>query len=107
MASSTASPPAATDPFDMGIHTPANLNRGARAALLQNSPATVNGTIGVLPTPGWLRHHPHHLSPPPRLQPRKELRALTHRRSLNNNQSLSSSQPMISRENTRKNTTPS
>ncbi|RKK47600.1 hypothetical protein BFJ69_g18169 [Fusarium oxysporum] len=58
MASSTASPPAATDPFDMGIHTPANLNRGARAALLQNSPATVNGTIGVLPTPGRMAQTP-------------------------------------------------
>ncbi|TXB98066.1 hypothetical protein FocTR4_00017206 [Fusarium oxysporum f. sp. cubense] len=58
MASFTASPPAATDPFDMGIHTPANLNRGARAALLQNSPATVNGTIGVLPVPGRMAQTP-------------------------------------------------
>ncbi|KAF4438619.1 hypothetical protein F53441_12763, partial [Fusarium austroafricanum] len=45
MASSTTNPPAAPDPFDLGIHTPANLNRGARAALLQNSPAAVNSTI--------------------------------------------------------------
>ncbi|KNB19358.1 hypothetical protein FOXG_22537 [Fusarium oxysporum f. sp. lycopersici 4287] len=58
MASSTASPPAAPDPFDMGIHTPANLNRGTRAALLQNSPATVNGTIGVLPVPRWMAQTP-------------------------------------------------
>ncbi|CAF3635130.1 unnamed protein product [Fusarium graminearum] len=36
-------------PFNLGIHTPANLNRGARAALLQNSPAAINGTIGVSP----------------------------------------------------------
>ncbi|KAM5529030.1 hypothetical protein FOXYSP1_16874 [Fusarium oxysporum f. sp. phaseoli] len=42
MASSMTNPPAAPDPFDLGIHTPANLNRGARAALLQNSPAAVN-----------------------------------------------------------------
>ncbi|KAF4448358.1 hypothetical protein F53441_8233 [Fusarium austroafricanum] len=41
MASSTTNPPAAPDPFDLGIHTPANLNRGARAALLQNSPAAL------------------------------------------------------------------
>ncbi|RBA11869.1 hypothetical protein FPRO05_14148 [Fusarium proliferatum] len=46
----------------MGIHTPANLNRGARAALLQNSPATVNGTIGVLPVPGRMAQTPS--SPP-------------------------------------------
>ncbi|KAH8654724.1 hypothetical protein BGZ61DRAFT_571523 [Ilyonectria robusta] len=49
MASSTTSPPAAPDPCDLGIHTPANLNRGARAALLQNSPAVVNGPIGSSP----------------------------------------------------------
>jgi hypothetical protein len=47
MASSTTIPAAATDHFDLGIHTRVNLNRGARAALLQNSPAAVNGTIGV------------------------------------------------------------
>jgi hypothetical protein len=51
MASSTTIPPAAPDPFGLGIHTPANLNRGARAALLQNSPVAVNGTIRVSPGP--------------------------------------------------------
>jgi hypothetical protein len=49
IASSTTNPPAAPDPFDLGIHTPANLNRGARAALLQNSPAALNGPVGVSP----------------------------------------------------------
>ncbi|KAM5527196.1 hypothetical protein FOXYSP1_20465 [Fusarium oxysporum f. sp. phaseoli] len=75
MASSTTNPPAAPDPFDLGIHTPANLNRGARAALLQNSPAAVNGTIGVSPaglkaTPlnplaaqvEWVDHNPLNIS---------------------------------------------
>lgn len=58
MASSTTNPPAAPDPFDLGIHTPANLNRGARAALLQNSPAIVNGPIGVSPDPGRMAQTP-------------------------------------------------
>ncbi|KNB17806.1 hypothetical protein FOXG_16009 [Fusarium oxysporum f. sp. lycopersici 4287] len=58
MASSTTNPPAAPDPFDWGIHTPANLNRGARAALLQNSPAAVNGTIGVSPGPRRMAQTP-------------------------------------------------
>ncbi|KAH7118196.1 hypothetical protein B0J13DRAFT_569727 [Dactylonectria estremocensis] len=49
MASATIRPPAVPDPFDLGIHTPANLNRGARTALLQNSPAVVNGPVGVPP----------------------------------------------------------
>ncbi|TVY73798.1 putative RNA-directed DNA polymerase from transposon BS [Fusarium oxysporum f. sp. cubense] len=49
MASSMTSPPAVSDRFDLGIHTPANLNREARAALLQNSPAIVNGPVGVSP----------------------------------------------------------
>ncbi|RKK47489.1 hypothetical protein BFJ69_g18175, partial [Fusarium oxysporum] len=62
MASSTTIPPAAPDRFDLGIHTPANLNRGARAALLQNSPAAVNGTIGVSPGPGRMAQTPS--SPP-------------------------------------------
>ncbi|KAL6405612.1 hypothetical protein AUP68_11373 [Ilyonectria robusta] len=47
MASATSCPPVVPDPFDLGIHTPANLNRGARTTLLQNSPAVVNGPIGV------------------------------------------------------------
>ncbi|RKK65356.1 hypothetical protein BFJ69_g16359 [Fusarium oxysporum] len=58
MASSTTNPPAAPDPFDLGIHTPANLNRGAHAALLQNSPAAVNGTIGVSPGPRRIAQTP-------------------------------------------------
>jgi hypothetical protein len=58
MASSTTNPPAAPDPFDLGIHTPANLNRGARATLLQNSPAAVNGTIGVSPGPRRMAQTP-------------------------------------------------
>ncbi|KAJ4176232.1 hypothetical protein NW755_014528 [Fusarium falciforme] len=58
MASSTTNPPAAPDPFDLGIHTPANLNRGARAALLQNSPAIVNGPIGVSPDPRRMAQTP-------------------------------------------------
>ncbi|KAH7109576.1 hypothetical protein B0J13DRAFT_578852, partial [Dactylonectria estremocensis] len=49
MASATSYPPVIPDPFDLGIHTPANLNRGARTALLQNSPAVLNGPAGVPP----------------------------------------------------------
>ncbi|KAH7465248.1 hypothetical protein FOMA001_g17198 [Fusarium oxysporum f. sp. matthiolae] len=58
MASSSTIPPAALDPFDLGIHTPINLNRGARAALLQNSPVVVNGTIGASPAPGRMAQTP-------------------------------------------------
>ncbi|KAG7406816.1 hypothetical protein Forpi1262_v018194 [Fusarium oxysporum f. sp. raphani] len=58
MASSTTIPLATPDPFDLGIHTPANLNRGARAGLLQNSPAAVNGTIGVSPGPRRMAQTP-------------------------------------------------
>ncbi|RKK29596.1 hypothetical protein BFJ66_g3465 [Fusarium oxysporum f. sp. cepae] len=49
MASSMTSLPAVLDRFNLRIHTPANLNREARAALLQNSPAIVNGPVGVSP----------------------------------------------------------
>ncbi|EXA28589.1 hypothetical protein FOVG_19816 [Fusarium oxysporum f. sp. pisi HDV247] len=52
MASATSCSPIVPDPFDLGIHTPANLNRGARTALLQNSPAVVNGPVGVPPAFG-------------------------------------------------------
>ncbi|KAG7423501.1 hypothetical protein Forpi1262_v015424 [Fusarium oxysporum f. sp. raphani] len=52
MASATSCPPIVPDPFELGIHTPANLNRGARTALLQNSPAVVNGPVGVPPAFG-------------------------------------------------------
>ncbi|KAG7406841.1 hypothetical protein Forpi1262_v018260 [Fusarium oxysporum f. sp. raphani] len=58
MASSSTIPPVAPDPFNLGIHTPANLNRGARAALLQNSPATVSSTIGVSPVPERMAQTP-------------------------------------------------
>ncbi|KAF4455159.1 hypothetical protein F53441_2448 [Fusarium austroafricanum] len=58
MASSTTIPLATPDPFDLEIHTPANLNRGARAALLQNSPAVVNGTIGISPGPRRMAQTP-------------------------------------------------
>ncbi|KAI7767317.1 hypothetical protein LZL87_014068 [Fusarium oxysporum] len=52
MASATSCPPIVPDPFDLGIHTPANLNRGAHTTLLQNSPAVVNGPVGVPPAFG-------------------------------------------------------
>ncbi|KAG7408661.1 hypothetical protein Forpe1208_v012330 [Fusarium oxysporum f. sp. rapae] len=52
MASAPSCPPIVPDPFDLGIHTPANLNRGARTALLQNSPAVVNGPVGAPPAFG-------------------------------------------------------
>ncbi|KAF5964835.1 hypothetical protein FCOIX_13234 [Fusarium coicis] len=35
-----------------------HLNRGARAALLQNSPVVVNGTIGISPAPGRMAQTP-------------------------------------------------
>ncbi|KAG6979060.1 Retrovirus-related Pol polyprotein from type-1 retrotransposable element R1 [Fusarium oxysporum f. sp. conglutinans] len=58
MASATSCPPIVPDPFDLGIHTPANLNRGARTALLQNSPAVVNGLVGVPPAFGGTAQTP-------------------------------------------------
>ncbi|EWY79957.1 hypothetical protein FOCG_18394 [Fusarium oxysporum f. sp. radicis-lycopersici 26381] len=58
MASSMTIPPAAPGSFDLEIHAPPNLNRGARAALLQNSPAAVNGTIGVSPSPKRMAQTP-------------------------------------------------
>ncbi|EXL90519.1 hypothetical protein FOIG_16240 [Fusarium odoratissimum NRRL 54006] len=61
MASSMTSPPDVSDRFDLGIHTPANLDRGARAALLQNSPAIVNGPVGVSPGPGRTAQTPSSL----------------------------------------------
>src|ERR1700735_560116 len=48
MASASTNPPATPDdPFSLGIHTPANLRLGARRALLRNSPAVVNQSIGT------------------------------------------------------------
>ncbi|KAI8649836.1 hypothetical protein NCS55_01446600 [Fusarium keratoplasticum] len=58
MASSVTNPPAAPDPFDLGIHTPASLDRGARAAFLKNSPAIMNSPIGVSPDPGRMAQTP-------------------------------------------------
>lgn len=53
MASATSSPPA-PDPFDLGAHTPANLARGARAALLRKQLAYCESTnwFGVSPAFG-------------------------------------------------------
>ncbi|KAI5456158.1 hypothetical protein BGZ63DRAFT_317428, partial [Mariannaea sp. PMI_226] len=56
MASATG-PSALTDPFDLGIHTPVNLNRRARTALLQNSPAVVDGPARVLLTHQTTNEH--------------------------------------------------
>ncbi|PWI70932.1 putative reverse transcriptase, partial [Purpureocillium lilacinum] len=47
MASASSSPPHNDDPFDLGPRTPSGLARGARVALLRNSPATREGEIGV------------------------------------------------------------
>ncbi|PWI64963.1 hypothetical protein PCL_08414 [Purpureocillium lilacinum] len=47
MASASSSPPHNHDPFDLGPRTPSGLARGARVALLRNSPATREGEIGV------------------------------------------------------------
>ena len=47
MASSSSSPPHDDNPFDLGPRTPSGLARGARVALLRNSPATREGEIGV------------------------------------------------------------
>ena len=47
MASASSSPPHNDNPFDLGPRTPSGLARGARVALLRNSPATREGEIGV------------------------------------------------------------
>jgi hypothetical protein len=47
MASASSSPPHDDNPFDLGPRTPSGLARGARVALLRNSPATREGEIGV------------------------------------------------------------
>ena len=60
MATVLTSPLAAPNPFDLGIHTPANLPQGARAALLRNSSPVVNRTIGISPALG----HPAQTSSP-------------------------------------------
>ncbi|KAJ0133773.1 Mitotic spindle checkpoint component mad3 [Fusarium oxysporum f. sp. albedinis] len=100
MALSTTIPPAAPDSLDLGIHTPANLNRGARAALLQNSPAAVNGTIGVSPGPRRMAQTPSSpLNAATTAAATEGAERASPHRLLNSNQSLSSNQPMISRAN--------
>ena len=47
MASASSSPPHNDNPFDLGPRTPSGLARGARVALLRNSPATREGEIGI------------------------------------------------------------
>ncbi|SCO87583.1 uncharacterized protein FRV6_11710 [Fusarium oxysporum] len=54
MASSSTNPPAVPDLFDLGIHTPANLNQGARAILLRNSPAVQ--PISIIESANELAH---------------------------------------------------
>lgn len=49
MAPATTDPSNTLDPFDLGAYTPANLARGARAALLRNSSAIENSPIGAPP----------------------------------------------------------
>ncbi|EXU95551.1 hypothetical protein X797_011388 [Metarhizium robertsii] len=49
MATATPSPPYEPDPFDLGIYTPKNLARGARAALLRDSSPVETTDIGVSP----------------------------------------------------------
>ncbi|KAH6980447.1 hypothetical protein EDB80DRAFT_692216 [Ilyonectria destructans] len=74
MALSTTNLPATSDPFDLGIHTPANLNREARTALLKDSSAVVNGPVGVSPAPGrTLKCRPRPSTPSPPLLLRKGL----------------------------------
>lgn len=54
-----ASPSNDPDPFDLGVHTPAKLARGARAALLlRSSSAIANSPIGVTARIGRVSHTP-------------------------------------------------
>jgi hypothetical protein len=52
MATATPSPPYEPDPFDLGIYTPKNLARGARAALLRDSSPVEITDIGLSPARG-------------------------------------------------------
>ncbi|KJZ70309.1 hypothetical protein HIM_10316 [Hirsutella minnesotensis 3608] len=52
MATATPSPPYEPDPFDLGIYTPNNLARGARAALLRDSSPAEITDIGLSPPRG-------------------------------------------------------
>ena len=58
MATATTSPSNVPDPFDLGDHTPANLARGARAALLRNSSAAAHSPIGIPPRFARATHTP-------------------------------------------------
>jgi hypothetical protein len=59
MAFASTNPPAAPDdPFSLGIYTPTNLRLGARRALLRNSPAVVNQSIGTPFANGVVFHTP-------------------------------------------------
>lgn len=58
MANATPAPLDVPDPFDLGIHTPADLARGARAALLRNSSAVASSPIGAPPRIGRVTHTP-------------------------------------------------
>ncbi|EXU94881.1 hypothetical protein X797_012042 [Metarhizium robertsii] len=52
MATATPSPPYEPDPFDLGIYTPKNLARGARAALLRDGSPVEITDIGASPARG-------------------------------------------------------
>ncbi|KJK85631.1 hypothetical protein H633G_10533 [Metarhizium anisopliae BRIP 53284] len=52
MATATPSPPYEPDPLDLGIYTPKNLARGARAALLRDSSPVEITDIGASPARG-------------------------------------------------------
>ncbi|KJK73728.1 hypothetical protein H634G_10997 [Metarhizium anisopliae BRIP 53293] len=58
MAMATSSPPCKSDPFDLGIYTPKNVARGARAALLRDSSPVEITDIGVSPVRGRLAQTP-------------------------------------------------
>ena len=58
MATATSSPPCEPDWFDLGIHTPKNLARGARAALLRDSSPVEVTDIGVSPARGRIAQTP-------------------------------------------------
>ncbi|KAF5120989.1 hypothetical protein E5D57_013325 [Metarhizium anisopliae] len=61
MATATPSPPYGPDPFDLGIYTPKNLARGARAALLRDSSPVEITDIGVSPARGRTAQTPSSL----------------------------------------------
>ena len=58
MAMATSSPPYGPDSFDLGVYTPENLARGARAALLRDSSPVEITDIGGSPTRGRIAQTP-------------------------------------------------